>query len=82
MDNVDNVRQLFPKKPFQISEEAVSKEFLLEYWKERNQILSDTFNTLSVYKKQETLDVVLTINNELYELILDLKAKLKLKGEI
>ncbi len=78
--NTDNVRQLFPKKPFQISEAAVSKEFLLEYWKERNQVISDEFHKNSVYQKQETLDIVLNINNDLYELVLELKSKLK--GEL
>ena len=81
MDNVDNVRQLFPKKPFQISAEAVSKEFLLEYWKERNKVISDEFHKNSIYQKQETLDIVLNISNDLYELVLELKEKLKMKGE-
>jgi hypothetical protein len=78
----ENVINLFPKKPFQISEEAVSKEFLLEYWKERNKTISESFPQNSVYQKQETLDIILNINNDLYELVLELKAKLKnLKGE-
>lgn len=75
MDN--NVINMFPKKPIQISADAVSKEFLLEYWKERNQLISEEFHKASVFKKQETLDIVLNINNELYALVLELKSKLK-----
>jgi hypothetical protein len=48
----------------------------LEYWKERNEVISSTFATLSPYEKQETLDIVIAMNNELYELCLQLK-----KGE-
>jgi hypothetical protein len=73
----ENVINLFPKKPFQISAEAVSKEFLLEYWKERNKLISDDFHKASVFKKQETLDIVLKINDDLYALVLELKDKLK-----
>lgn len=75
MDN--NVINMFPKKPIQISADAVSKEFLLEYWKERNQLISDEFHKASVFKKQETLDIVLKINDDLYALVLELKDKLK-----
>lgn len=77
----ENVINLFPKKPFTISAEVVSKEFLLEYWKERNKVISDEFHKNSVYQKQETLDIVLTINNDLYALVLELKEKLNFKGE-
>lgn len=75
MDN--NVINMFPKKPIQISADAVSKEFLLEYWKERSQLISDEFHKASVFKKQETLDIVLKINDDLYALVLELKDKLK-----
>lgn len=77
----ENVINLFPKKPITISEEAVSKEFLLEYWKERNRVISEQFHKNSIYQKQETLDIVLNISNDLYELVLELKEKLKMKGE-
>lgn len=57
-----------------------SKEILLDEWKERNQIIADTFNTMSVFEKKQTIDVVLLMNDELYEMCLELKAKLKEKG--
>lgn len=49
----------------------------LKYWKERNEVISKTFPTCSVWEKQEVLDTVLMMNNELYELCLQLK-----KGEV
>lgn len=72
----DNVINMFPKKPVQISADAVSKEFILEYWKERNEIIASTFMSLSVYEKQSILETVLSINNELYETVLKLKGKI------
>jgi hypothetical protein len=56
--------------------DVIPDNVMLEYWKERNDIISKTFPTLSVWEKQDTLDTVLLINNELYELALKLK-----KGE-
>lgn len=65
-----SVIDLFPEKtPIP----SISK---LDFWKGRNEIISRDFHTFSVFQKQETLDTVLLINNQLYELIL------KLKGEI
>lgn len=65
-----SVIDMFPKKD---PEHTISK---LDFWIGRNEIISRDFHTFSVYQKQETLDTVLLINNQLYELIL------KLKGEI
>ena len=70
-----SVIEMFPKKPDteKSVEHTISK---LDFWIGRNEIISRDFNTFSVFQKQETLDTVLNINNQLYELIL------KLKGEI
>lgn len=68
---MSEVIELFPKKVVIKSEQT-----LLEFWKERNIIISEGFSTMSVYQKQETLDAVLKVNNDLYEMVL------KLKGEI
>ena len=70
-----SVIDMFPKKPDtdKSIDHTISK---LDFWVGRNEIISRDFNTFSVYQKQETLDTVLLINNQLYELIL------KLKGEI
>jgi hypothetical protein len=68
---MSEVIELFPKKVVIKSEQT-----LLEFWKERNNIISEGFSTMSVYQKQETLDAVLKVNNDLYEMVL------KLKGEI
>lgn len=62
--------ELFPKKPV---DHTISK---LDFWKGRNEIISRDFHTFSVFQKQETLDTVLTINNQLYELVLKLKGEL------
>lgn len=65
-----SVIDMFPKKD---PEHTISK---LDFWIGRNLIISESFHTSSIYEKQTTLDTVLQINNELYELVL------KLKGEI
>lgn len=65
----DNI-YLFPTKALQ------GEQTLLEFWKTRNQIISDSFVTMSVWEKQNILDTILTINNDLYEMAL------KLKGQI
>lgn len=66
-----DVRELFPKKVI-----AETGEEALAYWLTRNEIISKSFVTSSVWEKQQTLDTVLKINNELYELVLKLKGKL------
>lgn len=68
---MSEVIELFPKKVVIKSEQT-----LLEFWKERNVIISEGFSTMSVYQKQETLDAIIKVNNDLYEMVL------KLKGEI
>lgn len=68
-----SVIDLFPKKS--IGEITVEVD-PLTYWKLRNDLISESFHTFSIHEKQNTLDTVLQMNNELYEMIL------KLKGEI
>lgn len=65
-----DIVNLFPKKG---PEHTISK---LDFWVGRNEIISRDFNTFSVYQKQETLDTVLHINNQLYQLILELKGEI------
>ena len=65
-----SVIDLFPEKA------TIPNISKLDFWKGRNEIISRDFHTFSVFQKQETLDTILLINNQLYELIL------KLKGEI
>lgn len=67
---MSEVIELFPKKTIK------SDQTLLEFWLERNEIISSGFSTMSVYQKQETLDAVLKVSNDLYEIVL------KLRGEI
>lgn len=58
-------------------EEGVGKEVSkLEFWKSRNLIIERDFHTFSVHQKQETLETVLRINEQLYELCLTLKGEL------
>ncbi len=75
---MSSVIELFPNKKSIIIGEgvAVPEKTKLEFWKSRNELISESFHTSSIYEKQKTLDIVLGINNELYELVL------KLKGEI
>lgn len=65
-----DIVKLFPKKQ---PEHIISK---LDFWKGRNEIISRDFHTFSVHQKQETLDTVLRINNELYQIILELKGEI------
>jgi len=66
---------LFPNK--QVTDKPVQHTISkLDFWKGRNEIISRDFHSFSVYQKQETLDTVLTINNQLYELVLKLKGEL------
>lgn len=65
-----SVIDLFPEKA---TIPSISK---LDFWIGRNEIISRDFNTFSVYQKQETLDTVLHINNQLYQLILELKGEI------
>lgn len=68
---MNNIIDMFPKKHV-----AETGEEALAYWLSRNKIISESFVTSSVWEKQQTLDTVLKINNELYELVLKLKGKL------
>lgn len=70
-----SVIDLFPDKPTTDKSDVhtISK---LDFWKGRNGIISRDFHTFSVYQKQETLDTVLHINNQLYQLILELKGEI------
>lgn len=70
-----SVIEMFPKKEVidKSVEHTISK---LDFWIGRNEIISRDFHTFSIYQKQETLDVVLSINNQLYQLILELKGEI------
>lgn len=72
-----NIVDLFPdKKSFELSDTKLSREELLEYWRGRNNIISDEFVKFNAYEKQQTLDTVLEINFDLYSLVLKLKERL------
>lgn len=53
-----------------------STEELVSYWEERNNRISDEFHTRSIFDKQTILDTILSMNLELYKLVVKLK-----KGE-
>lgn len=65
---------MFPKKP--ISESITVKVDALEYWRIRNELISDEFVKYNAYEKQEILDTVLSMNLELYTLVVKLKERL------
>lgn len=68
------ITELFPKKP--ISESITVKVDVLEYWRIRNELISDEFHKYNSYEKQDILDTVLTMNYELYTLVVKLKERL------
>lgn len=70
-----SVIDMFPEKVVtdKSVEHTISK---LDFWKGRNEIISRDFHQFSVYQKQETLDTILNINNQLYQLILELKGEI------
>lgn len=70
-----DIVDLFPKKPFNINEVTVKLD-PLEYWRIRNEIISDEFVKYNAYQKQEILDTILAMNLELYTLVIKLKEKL------
>lgn len=69
------ITELFPKKPFDIGEITVKLD-PLEYWRLRNEIISDEFSLYNPYEKQQILDTVLNMNMELYTLVIKLKERL------
>lgn len=69
-----SVIDMFPKKP--ISESITVKVDVLEYWRIRNELISDEFVKHNAYEKQEILDTVLSMNLELYTLVVKLKERL------
>lgn len=69
-----SVIDMFPKKP--VSESITVKIDGLEYWRIRNEVISDEFHKYNSYEKQEILDTVLGMNYELYTLVVKLKERL------
>lgn len=69
-----SVIDMFPKKP--ISESITVKVDVLEYWRIRNELISDEFSLYNPYEKQQILDTVLQMNLELYTLVVKLKERL------
>ena len=70
-----SVIDMFPKKPFKVSEITVEVD-PLTYWKLRNDLISDEFVKYNAYEKQAILDTVLQMNLELYTLVVKLKERL------
>lgn len=69
-----SVIDMFPKKP--VSESITVKVDVLEYWRIRNEVISDEFSLYNPYEKQQILDTVLQMNLELYTLVVKLKERL------
>jgi len=67
------ITELFPKKT--VGEITVEVD-PLTYWKLRNEVISDEFVKYNAYEKQEILDTVLSMNFELYTLVLKLRERL------
>lgn len=67
------ITELFPKKA--VGEITVEVD-PLTYWKLRNEVISDEFVKYNAYEKQEILDTVLSMNFELYTLVLKLRERL------
>lgn len=54
-----------------------AQDMLMAEWNERNQVISEQFCTMSVWQKQETLDVLLQMNSDLYKIIIEMKGKVE-----
>lgn len=54
-----------------------AQDVLMAEWNERNQVISEQFCTMSVWQKQETLDVILQMNSDLYKIIIEMKGKVE-----
>lgn len=67
------ITELFPKKT--VGEITVEVD-PLTYWGLRNQIISDEFKSYNAYEKQQILDTVLSMNLELYTLVVKLRERL------
>lgn len=67
------ITELFPKKT--VGEITVEVD-PLTYWKLRNDVISDEFVKYNAYEKQEILDTVLSMNLELYTLVVKLRERL------
>lgn len=63
-------------KSCKLSDPKATKEELLAYWKEKNNVISGEFHKFGVFEKQKTLDTVLEMNFELYTLVLKLRERL------
>lgn len=70
-----DIIDLFQKKPFDVGEITVKLD-PLEYWRLRNEIISDEFSVYNPYEKQQILDTILNMNLELYALVVKLKERL------
>lgn len=70
-----SVIDMFPKKSTKVGEITVEVD-PLTYWKLRNEVISDEFVKYNAYEKQEILDTVLSMNFELYTLVLKLRERL------
>lgn len=54
-----------------------AQDMLMAEWNERNEVISEQFCTMSVWQKQETLDVILQMNSDLYKIIIEMKGKVE-----
>jgi hypothetical protein len=52
-----------------------SPQELIDNWQERNLKISNEFHKNSVYKKQEVLDSMISICNDLYKMAVEAKYK-------
>lgn len=69
-------------KPRDIVKNDCPESITLDYWLERNDIILANFPTMSYHEKQNTIEAVVGMNSDLYKLVLELKAEIKLmKGE-
>jgi hypothetical protein len=76
---MSNVISLFNVTSLAYSEELPQE--LIANWQERNLTISSDFHKSSVYRKQETLDSMISMNNELYKMAIEAKYG-KLKEEV
>lgn len=69
----NNVVNLFPPKISAIPERRAMD---LDWWKDKNEKISQEFSLYDAHKKQLIMDEVLAMSDTMYEMIIDLRKQL------
>lgn len=73
---MSNVVNLFPKAAVSNTASSMSSTMDLEWWKNKNEKISQEFSMYDAHKKQVIMDEVLSMSDTMYEMIIDLRKQL------